>query len=370
MPSNEVQKNFNHWITQLESNSNRTVFFCSTHAGADYDDYSSLSCFIDFLQSISPKLKTKLETNICLSGSLDNLYMSLCPTPDNFWKDSEFSDFEKYVDDLSKDEDFNLQIAVFGCSDLKRVNGNPYLKKLLETFPDKFTSLNFDHHIGGDDWATYNFVDDKASSNAENILDILTETTDYKPNTTISTNLMVGLVSDTLNFFASSASYFTHSHAGKLMGYGCNIATVREIMYQKWSVQNLDRLNELVKKVEYLDLDTYNWSSNHSRNSLALIDARTDSEVATLFKDECMDILKTKLLVLGKGKAGINKFGLSVRCLPESAVNASELAAYLGGGGHRLAAGVTLENMNYDQLKTALADSVKQISDTKTSKHV
>lgn len=335
------------WFNILISTPAPQLIVCSTHFGADYDDFSSLCCFLDFINTVKIQHNLKIETHICLSGNLETGYLDLTPEHDFMWKDETLLEFET---DLNQKLNLevppgNFHTAVFGCSDFKRAKGNPFLKFVLEHKENPNTSfytLNFDHHVGGDNWASFNLVDDEASSNAENVLDILTSYSDYRPSPSIASNLMVGLVSDTVNFFANSTTDSTHTHAGQLMSYGCNIAQVREIINAKWTSVNLNRLNVLIQQTVYI------------RPTFAILDCSKDSEIAGLFSNEILDILKTEVVIMIKEGLDITEKKLSIRCLPRSPINAVELARHFGGGGHRLAAGATIDNFNSAEFTSQL----------------
>jgi nanoRNase/pAp phosphatase (c-di-AMP/oligoRNAs hydrolase) len=338
------------------------VFVLTTHLGADFDDFSSLVALLDYLNHLKLSKNLKIETHICLSGELDQNYLNLTPDSDFFWRDSQFAEFNDYFKHLSSDDSHILNLNVFGCSDLKRALGNPYTSSIYDLYKENanFVTLSFDHHIQGENWATFNFVDEQASSNAENLLDILLTQPNYKISATTATNFMIGLVSDTVNFFASSTTNLTHKHAGELMNLGCDIALVRAIIHNKWTVSNLNRLNVLISQTDYLDIETYTWHKNNLNTSFAVLDCSGDSEMSNLFSNEILDILKTPIVIMLKVGATSKDRKLSIRCLPESKLNAVDLASHFGGGGHRLAAGASIGNHDIDWFKGEFVQYLKK----------
>jgi nanoRNase/pAp phosphatase (c-di-AMP/oligoRNAs hydrolase) len=350
-------------LTQSIVNTTKTqVFILTTHLGADFDDFSSLVAFLDYLNHLKQSKNLKIETHICLSGELDQNYLDLTPQSDFFWKEARFGDFNSHFKHLSTDDSHILNLSVFGCSDLKRALGNPYTEMIYDLYKENknFKTMSFDHHIQGQAWADYNFVDDQASSNAENLLDILLSVPNYKISPNTATNLMIGLVSDTVNFFASSTSNLTHKHAGELMNLGCDIALVRAIIHNKWTVENLNRLNSLIIETEYLDISTYIWHKNNVNTSFAVLDCSSDSHMSNLFSNEILDILKTPIVIMLKVGSTSKEFKLSIRCLPESKLNAVDLASHFGGGGHKLAAGASIGNHDIEWFKGELVQFLKK----------
>lgn len=362
MDTPEINSNNFKLLSEKIVNTTETqVFVLTTHLGADFDDFSSLVALLDYLNHLKHSNNLKIETHICLSGELDQNYLDLTPNSDFFWRDTTFTDFSDYFKDLSGDSNI-IYLSVFGCSDLKRALGNPYTKLIYNLNKEKpsFETLSFDHHIQGDAWAKHNFVDDKASSNAENLLDILLTIPGYKLGSTTATNLMIGLVSDTVNFFASSTTNLTHKHAGELMSLGCDIAKVREIIHEKWTLPNLDRLNNLLKQTDFLDINTLEFSKNGKNEDFAVLDCSLDSDISSFFSNEILDILKTQMVVMIKVGLHAKDRKLSIRCLPQSKVNAVDLAVHFGGGGHRLAAGGSIDGHDAEWFKGELIQFLKK----------
>ena len=353
--------NFKFLADKVVNTTKTQVFILTTHLGADFDDFSSLVALLDYLNHLKSSKNLKIETHICLSGELDQNYLDLTPESDFFWRDEKFSDFSNYFKDFSEDSNI-VYLSVFGCSDLKRALGNPYTNFIYNLNKEKpsFETLSFDHHIQGESWAKYNFVDDKASSNAENLLDILLTIPDYKLSSLSATNLMIGLVSDTVNFFASSTTNLTHKHAGELMSLGCDIAKVREIIHEKWTLSNLDSLNNLLKQTDFLDINTLEFSKNGKNQDFAVLDCSLDSDISSLFSNEILDILKTQMVVMIKVGSHVKDRKLSIRCLPQSKVNAVDLAVHFGGGGHRLAAGGSIDGHDTEWFKGDLIQFLKK----------
>ena len=124
----EIYPDFEKLAQKILKTTETQVFILTTHLGADFDDFSSLVAFLDYLNYAKPSL----ETHICLSGELDPKYLALTPSSSFFWKDSDFADFTDYFKaDFS---DKNIYLSVFGCSDLKRTLGNPYSKVIYQKF--------------------------------------------------------------------------------------------------------------------------------------------------------------------------------------------------------------------------------------------
>jgi len=363
MPTPEINfTNFKLLSEKIINTTQTQVFILTTHLGADFDDFSSLVALLDYLNYLKHSKSLKIETHICLSGELDQNYLDLTPESDFFWKDEKFSDFSDYFSDLSESNSNIIYLSIFGCSDLRRALGNPYTNYIynLNKESQSFETLSFDHHTQGETWAKYNFVDDKASSNAENLLNLLLSIPSYDIQPETATNLMIGIVDDTVNFFASSTSSLTHKHAGKLLSLGCDIALVRQISNLKWNTENLNRLNKLILSTDFLDTQSFTWSKINNPKSIAVVDCTMDSEIADIFPNEFLDILKVDMVIMVKANPVNSNNTLSIRCLPQKSLNAYDLSIHFGGGGHRLAAGANIDNHNTEWFKGELVQFLKK----------
>jgi len=359
--SNLINAEFKQYITKLINSTKNNIFVLNTHIEADLDDYSSLIAFLGYINQLKEQNAVKIETHICLSGELDPNFVALTPSCDYFWHDKDLLAYKSYFQ-TSLVESHELHLAVFGCSDLRRANGNPAIKFLLDQYSDpaSLTTINFDHHINGEGWAEYNFVDDKLSSNAENLFEILKNAPNFTISPEVATNLMIGLVDDTVSFFAQSTTATTHKHAGELLELGCDVGQVRQIINQKWTIENVDKLNNLLKITQFLDISSLVWSKTGKPSDFAVVDCLSDSYVSGLFKNEILDILKTEMVIMLKIGTGINDHKLSIRCLPGAKINAIEIANHFGGAGHRLAAGAPVGSHDVNWLKTELVQFLKK----------
>ncbi len=355
--SDSINVKFEQYILRLINSTKTQVFVLNTHIESDLDDYSSLMAFLEFLNQLKKHYNLKIETHICLSGNLDPNFVNLTPNSDYFWRDSDMKEYQNHFQSTTTlTQTHDVQLGIFGCSDMRRTLGNPFISFIYKIYKDLGTlsTLNFDHHINGENWADFNFVDEKLSSNAENLFEILKNSPYFKLNPEVATNLMVGLVDDTVSFFAQSTTYLTHQHAGELIELGCDVGKVREIIHAKWTIENLDKLNNLLKKTDFLDISSLVWSKSGKRNDFAVIDCLSDSYVSGLFKNEILDILKTEMVIMLKNGPTLNDHKLSIRCLPEAKINAIEIANHFGGAGHKMAAGAPMGSHDITWLKAEL----------------
>ena len=222
--------------------------------------------------------------------------------------------------------DGDLLILV-DASDLQRT-GFPI--KTLPRQPD----INIDHHPTNTDFALINIVNHQASATTEILYDIIPQL-GLEIDTEVATNLMTGLITDTIGFRTDSVTSRTLEIASELVGIGAPMAEIYArtlnqrsfVSAQYWGrgLNRLERENGILwttLTVEDRELVGYPGSDDADLvNLLATIEG---IQVVLIFIEQ----------VGGKVK-------VSWRSRP--GVNVAEIAFSFGGGGHEQAAGATIE---------------------------
>jgi phosphoesterase RecJ-like protein len=194
-------------------------------------------------------------------------------------------------------------------------------------------AINFDHHPTNTQFATINLVLPETAATAE-LLFQLAPDLGLPLNQDIATNLLLGLVTDTIGFRTPSVSPDTLRTAAQLMEYGADLTEVyrkglihrryEAVRYWGAGLAQLKRDQDLVWAS--LRLEDRRQVGYHGSDDADLIDILTtieEARVAVVFVEQKDHQVK----VSWRAHAG---------------VNVAELAAKFGGGGHHLAAGATV----------------------------
>ncbi|MFW6068697.1 MAG: DHH family phosphoesterase [Chloroflexota bacterium] len=223
---------------------------------------------------------------------------------------------------------YDLLIAL-DCGDMSRM-GRAFAD-LPEPPPP---IINIDHHVTNTQFGEVNVVDSACTSTTE-ILYRLLPGLGVRLSSDLATSLLTGIVTDTLGFRTVGVSAATFEAASALMEAGADLnhITARALLIKPLSIlylwqRGLDNLKleeegllwTAITHKERQAIGHVSSSSGGLVNMLANVDEAAMS--AVLLEDE-------------------DRVFVGFRCRPP--FNVAELALNLGGGGHPLAAGCTLE---------------------------
>jgi len=221
--------------------------------------------------------------------------------------------------------DFDVIVAV-DCSGLGRVGD------VLEDLPSP--TLNIDHHISNVKFAEINLVDHQAAATAEMLATYLPQWgfTIDKP---VAEALLTGLITDTIGFRTPNVSSNTMRTAANLIEAGADISDLYQkalidrsyasIRYWMQGLQSLEMEDGLVwVSLTLEDRQKADYPGNGDADLINLLSSIEEADIAvTLIEQEGEE---TK--VSWRAKPGLD---------------VSEVAAQFGGGGHKLAAGATIQ---------------------------
>jgi len=227
-------------------------------------------------------------------------------------------------------------IAVIDCGDIKRTGFAERLKKVSQT--KQKTVINIDHHPKNDlhKIAHLNLIDYGASSTSEIVYDLC-----LKMNVVLEKNLatalLTGIYTDTGGFKHANTSSKTLEIAAELLKRGARIKLITSNISLNKTIASLKlwgialkrmRRNELgivSSIISREDLLACNASDEDLAGVVNLINSVPDARAAILFH-ETQD----------------QKIRASIRTESDN-VDVSKLANIFGGGGHKRAAGFTLD---------------------------
>ncbi len=229
---------------------------------------------------------------------------------------------------LRGSDKFDLLISV-DCGDLDRL-GLAYMR-LPEPKPP---ILNIDHHISNTRFGAINLVLPEATSTAE-ILALLFLALDITITKEIATSLLTGVVTDTLSFRVPSVTRKTLEVAGLLIEAGADLAdiTQRALVIKPLSTVQAWRIGLNNMRLE----GRVAWTTL-SQTEQRMISGDSVSH----------DGLSNLLSEIAEGGVGIvfseredGRVKVGFRSRPP--FNVADVATELGGGGHRNAAGATID---------------------------
>ena len=237
------------------------------------------------------------------------------------------------------------------CAIAVDVSSPDRLGNCLELFNNAKKTAQIDHHITNTNYALVNVVKDRNAC-AFNVMELINELNielDYN----IARALFVGMMTDTGRLSHAGVTYKDVEDVSKL--YKLNIdhnkiiatifqtTTLKKVKLKGRASQHLQMAFD--NKVAYTYLDTVDYLEFDADNS--------DSEGV-------IDMLRSieNVLIAFFIRQVPNGYKVSMRCAPEFDV--SIICSSFGGGGHKLAAGCTIEGTK-EQVISVLLDKIKEV---------
>ena len=231
---------------------------------------------------------------------------------------------------IDKKIDFDA-ILVLDCPNLKRIG------RVNDLITKDKVIINIDHHISNEKFGTVNWVDPSASSAGEMVYKLF-GAMNVPLTKEAALSLYIAILTDTGSFNYENTSGVTHKIAGELLGYGLDPASVSESIYDRRSVSDIKFLALVLSTIKinkegdvaYLEI---------TKDMLK----KTGSNISTSegFVNYARSIDKVKVAMIFKEDLSMpGKVSVSFRS--KGGVDVNKIAANFGGGGHKNAAGCSL----------------------------
>lgn len=212
-------------------------------------------------------------------------------------------------------------------------------------------TVNIDHHVTNTKFAHHNFVDSHSASTGE-IVFLLLKEMGIEPDADIAMCLYTAIATDTGGFKYGNTTAGTHRIAAELLETGIDISELSQKIFDNTTYTKL-KLTQ--RSIELLEL---------YENSKLAVTVLSLADINLLgAKDEDCD----GIVNIGRSIEGVEVSLLikekdtnvaRVNLRSKNYVDVSEIAAAFGGGGHKRAAGCTLEG-SLAEVKTKLIDAIK-----------
>ena len=221
-------------------------------------------------------------------------------------------------------------------------------ERLGETFVgwNRQPDVNIDHHQSNPGFGRINLIDAESPACAQILLDLI-EAAGLPCPPEAATNLYVGLMTDTGSFQYRHTTAHTFEVAAALVTRGADPTAIAQRFYQSTSVESFNLKREVLgvtkfthgNRVAHYRLTQAMYASSGARtdeveNFLEQLQVVGTVEVAFMLEE--MDGGKTRVSLRSRGTVDVN-----------------EIAGRLGGGGHRLAAGIR-SSLPPDELEALL----------------
>lgn len=227
---------------------------------------------------------------------------------------------------------FEPQTAIFlDCSDQCRVAES--VRSLTASVP---TVINIDHHPGNSMFGDYNYVDPQAAATAEIIYELI-ERIPVILSAEIADCLYAGLIMDTGSFLNSNTTSSTMRIAAMLLDSGASVEQARNNLFESKPLQEVMLLAQALNHLTLTSHGRIAWMSL-TYDEVLKADALHYHPEGVINYTRMIQGVEIGLL-FREVEPGQVKIGFRSR----GTVDVASLAREFGGGGHKLAAGASLE---------------------------
>lgn len=254
---------------------------------------------------------------------------------------------------LDPDIDINHErvISVDSASPAQLGNMFDMLKKNVD--------IMIDHHAQGTVYAD-NYVDAEASATAEIIYEIAKElqrrgTIEFLP-IKIYKFLYAGISSDTGGFRFANTTPKTHRIAAELLEAGVDGSEINHLLFSSKSQKQMKAEGEAARRLNL-----------YCSKTVAVTTIPYSSKYSLGLDEECMEtvievarsLAGVKIAAAIRQPSADNVFRVSMRSVGD--IDVSKICASFGGGGHKRAAGCTIEAQGIDEAEHIIVREIKTL---------
>jgi len=301
------------------------------HVSPDGDTLGSMLA----LRAVLFQLKNIERADVLIVGKVPDIYKFL-PGVENI---KNAADSDLYTS-------YDMAITL-DCASLDR------LGETVDLFRNAKITANIDHHVSNPNFADINIIDPQASACGQ-ILYGLIQQLDAKITKDIATCLYVSILTDTGGFKFENTKSQTLLTCSELLKYGVDSAFIYKECYES-KPYSMVMLHAHVIAQAVMTEDGKIIFASITRKLLQNLNATddyVDGIAETLRQINSVEVA----IVFKETPKGNTK--LSFR---SNRVNVCDIAKYFGGGGHKLAAGCTIEKNITDSVSEIIPILRKQI---------
>jgi phosphoesterase RecJ-like protein len=282
-----------------------------------------------------------LGSALALASVLNRLNKKAC-----VYCAEEVPDFLKFLKGSHKVKKSAPKTDMFDCAIILESSDFARMGNIIAPAQAK-KIINIDHHLTHSNFGTVNYVSPFSASTAELVFNIL-EYMKIKLTKSEAESLYTGILTDTGQFQQVNTTPDSHIAAAKLMEYGINVNEICKKVYERTSLAGLKLRGFALCTVKtmfkgqasyiFLTKDMYKKSGAEYSSSEGIVNYALrikDVKVGCLFKEE-------------------DKKTTKVSCRSVKNFDVLEVVRGFGGGGHKNAAGCTIN--------AGMKSAVKQIS--------
>lgn len=299
------------------------------HTDCDCDCIGSMCALYQYLQEINKNVSMFCDSDI--------------PEKYNFLNNIEKINKDNFSDN------FDLMISLDTATSAR-------LGKYEESFLKNSHNINIDHHASNIGYAKLNYTQPNYSSCGEVLYEIMKEFS-YQISDGVATSLFAAISSDTNHFSNQNVSAKTYLYASELLDLKADGKKATTCLHKKKTQQQLKLAGYMASNLNFKNGVSYLLITLKIMKKLDV----KSSDVSS-FLSLISNVGDSKITIIIKEKEK-NNFRFNLRSIDEYDVN--KVATIFGGGGHRNAAGCTIEGKYKTVINRMLKECFKEIEQNK-----
>ena len=197
--------------------------------------------------------------------------------------------------------------------------------------------VNIDHHPSNPRYGHLNYVDGGAPAVGQIIFDFLTAE-GFPFNDEVRDNLFVAISTDTGSFQYSSTTAHTHEVIAAMMRQGLDTARLSNLLYSQNPMRRVELLRTLLNEMQFRAggrIASWNYTQA-TKQRIGVLPGDTEGLIDNLRSIDTV----IAAVIFEETRDGTIRVSARSK---DDRVDVSAVCALFGGGGHRLAAGATLQ---------------------------
>lgn len=322
-------ENINKLAETIKSSKNIILL---SHVGPDGDTLGSMLA----LREIILQLDNDKKVDAIIVGKVPDVYKFL---PD--------INLAKLADDKTLYQSYDLAITV-DCAAPDRLGDS------IDLFRNAKKTANIDHHVTNPEFADINLIEPQSASTGEVVFK-LAENLGITLKKEMAINLYTAILTDTGGFKFENTKPATLYTCAKLIEAGADPAYIFKQAYESKPLPMVKLLARAVDEAVLVENNriAYTFVSRNLLESLGATDDYVDGIAESLRQINTVEVA----MVLKETPKGDTK--VSFR---SNRIDVGEIARFFCGGGHKLAAGCTIQKSLVDTLNEVLPIVKSQIN--------
>lgn len=313
------------------------TIFITAHVGPDGDTLGSMLGFKFAIEKARPHVH---RVDCVISGKMPDVYRFLPGIKDVLRMETATTLLPQYDMGISVD-----------CGSADRLG----LARPL--FESAKVSVNIDHHVSNERFGTLNVVEPTAAASAEVIFDILKEMK-IPLDANIATCLYTGIVTDTGGFKYGNTTAKVLENTSKLVAAGANPEYIFKQIYEEQPMCQVMLQADALRQARFNADKTIGWAlaTRDLLSQHGALEEHVDGLVESIRRIDSVLVA----VVFKETENGQTK--VSIRSDTHD-IDVSAVMGVFGGGGHKMAAGCTMDMSIQDapgKLLPMLEEKVRQ----------